>query len=352
MSYANAWAALHLEMPDRIPRTEYSADTHWELVSRVTGIDVGPDSGPEQQRCASRAFRRAWDYGYLWNILTHNQIFDGKYTRMGHAVYAAGGVDFSGEVSALFADPEEALRLDPWELYGTRDPAALTAAYNDDYRSALAGGEDLVCMTGIYVTLISGLLEILGWDTLLTCAGMDPEGFAALADRYAGWIAQYFEALSRCDSPVVMIHDDIVWTSGPFLHPDFYRTFLFPNYRRLFAPLIERGKILLYTSDGDYTQFVDDIAACGVSGFVLEPCTDMEYIASRYGKTHSFTGNFDTRILLTGGREDIEREMKRCLDIGRPYPGFFLAVGNHIPANTPVDNALYYNELYERGCRR
>lgn len=26
----------------------------------------------------------------------------------------------------------------------------------------------------------------------------------------------------------------------------------------------------------------------------------------------------------------------------------FMAVGNHIPANTPVENALYYNEVFEQ----
>jgi len=29
-----------------------------------------------------------------------------------------------------------------------------------------------------------------------------------------------------------------------------------------------------------------------------------------------------------------------------------MAVGNHIPANTPVESALYYNEVYEELCRR
>ena len=44
------------------------------------------------------------------------------------------------------------------------------------------------------------------------------------------------------DVPVVMIHDDIVWTSGAFIHPDWYRRFVFPNYKRLFAPLVDSGK--------------------------------------------------------------------------------------------------------------
>jgi len=29
-----------------------------------------------------------------------------------------------------------------------------------------------------------------------------------------------------------------------------------------------------------------------------------------------------------------------------------MAVGNHIPSNTPVDNALWYNECYEKLSKR
>lgn len=32
MSYEDGMVAINLEMPPRVPRTEYSADGHWELV--------------------------------------------------------------------------------------------------------------------------------------------------------------------------------------------------------------------------------------------------------------------------------------------------------------------------------
>lgn len=132
-----------------------------------------------------------------------------------------------------------------------------------------------------------------------------------------------------------------------------YRRFIFPNYKKMFAPLLEAGKRILFTSDGNYTQFIDDIAQCGVHGFVMEPTTDMEYVARKYGKTHAFVGNADTRVLLLlGDKEDIRREVKRCMDIGKKCPGFMMAVGNHIPANTPVDNALWYNECFEQMRKR
>lgn len=321
-------------------------------MQEVTGIRVDSNSTEELQQRASNEFRKAWDYGFVWNILIHNQVLDKCRTRMGHASYATDGTDYSAEIFCPFEDPEDAIDFQPMEVYGRQEHRKLVEDFNRDYRLRCQQVPDAVNTTGVYITLVSGLLEIFGWDILLMALGMDPEGFGETANRYAEWMQQYFDALADCESPVVKIHDDIVWTSGPFVRPEWYRKHVFPNYKKFFAPLREAGKKIIFTSDGNYTQFVDDIADCGVSGFVLEPTTDMKYVAEKYGKTHAFIGNADTRILLNGSKEEIYEEVKRCMDIGKKCPGFFMAVGNHIPSNTPVENALYYNEVFEKLRKR
>lgn len=352
MSYADGWAAFHMEMPDKIPRTEYSAEFHWELIRKVTGIEVNEKSPKELKERASCQFRKDWDYGFVWNILIHNQVLGKCRTSMGHASYQEGGSDYDNRISCPFEDPEEILEFQPMEVYGKKNHQELVKDFNRDYKLRCEQVPDAVNTTGVYVTLMSGLLEIFGWDMLLMALGMDAEKFGETANRYAGWIQQYFDALADCDAPIVKVHDDIVWSSGAFVRPDWYRKYIFPNYKKFFAPLREAGKKIIFTSDGNYTEFIDDIADCGVSGFVMEPTTDMEYVAEKYGKTHSFIGNADTRILLKGTREEIYQEVKRCMDIGKKCPGFFMAVGNHIPPNTPVENALYYNEVFEKLRRR
>ncbi len=353
MSYADGWAAINLEMPDRVPRTEYSASNHWPLVEKVTGIHIDPlKSTPEEKAAASSAFMKAWDYSFHWNVLIHGSHLAKCHTSMGHAVYADGGTDYRNDMNCPFEEPEDALEFQPMEVYGKLDHNAVVKEFNDNYELKCKANPDGVNMTGTYVTLVSGLIDIFGWDIMLTAMGIDLKGFGQVANRYAEWMQQYFNALADCDSPIIKVHDDIVWTEGAFAHPDWYREFIFPNYKKYFAPIKEAGKKIIYTSDGDFTEFVDDIAACGVDGFVMEPMTDMKYIAEKYGKTHSFIGNADTRILLSGTKEDIYNEVKRCMDIGKNCPGFFMAVGNHIPANTPVENALYYNEVFEKLRKR
>jgi hypothetical protein len=352
MSYQDGWSAINLEMPRRVPRTEYSAGGHWDLIRRVTGIDVSHTSPPEVRQEASRAFMKAWNYDFCWNTLISGGEFKEKHTSMGHAVYAAGGADFRQDVKSLFSEPEDALKFDPWQAFGTIDKAATTKRFEEHYRNSLAGFPDAVAMTGVYITCVSGLIDLLGWDILLLAAGTDPKAFGELTNRYAAWMQQYFDALGAADVPVVMVHDDIVWTEGPFIAPAWYRRYVFPHYRRYFQPLLATGKKIMFTSDGNYTEFLDDVVAAGAHGLAMEPTTDMARFAAKYGRTHVFIGNADTRILLFGTRPQIRAEVERCMAIGKNCPGFFMAVGNHIPANTPVENAIYYNEVYEELSKR
>lgn len=352
MSYEDGWAALNLEMPGRIPRTEYSCEMHWDLLTAVTGIEVGIDSSIEKKAQAAQAFTKAWNYDFFWaTLISHDDLGD-YYTDMGHADYMAGGVDRREPKESVFKTPEDVLSFDPWEALGTLDKVVLRQKFEAHYKTNCERHPDGVNMTGVYITLMSGMIGLFGWDMLLFAAGTDQERFGALTNRYASWIQQYYDALAESDVPVVMMHDDMVWSSGPFINPDWYRQYIFPNYKKLISPIRESGKKLMYTSDGGFTMFVDDLVEAGVHGFVFEPFTDLATVVQKCGQTHVIIGGVDTRTLLSGTKEQIRAEVEYCMNLGRDCPGFFLAVGNHIPPNTPVESALYYNEVYEELSQR
>jgi uroporphyrinogen-III decarboxylase len=347
MSFENGWAAVNLKMTGRVPRMEFDAETHWELVKRVTGIDVAVESPEKVKAQASQAFIRAWNYDMLFAALILHEELDAKRTRMGHGTYAAGGTDYDAQTGCPFASVEEALAFAPAQTYGQKDKAELVERFNAQYRDNCRANPEVVNMTGTYVSLFSGLLSIFGWELLLTMGGMDPDGLGTVANRYAAWMQQYFEALAESETTLVYFHDDIVCTSGPLFHPRWYRKYIFPNYCNYFKPLLARGKKIIFISDGNYTRLVDDIAATGVAGFFFEPYTDLKYLVEHYGQTHILIGNADTRVLLNGARPQIRQEVERVMALGTRCSGFFMGVTNMIPANTPVENALYYNEVVE-----
>jgi hypothetical protein len=342
-------AALNMQFSDRVPRTEYSAHNHWELVARVTGID---GTTVEANRPAAvKAFLEAWDYAFMWETCGHYEI--PVRTDMGHAVYATGGADYQPEISCPFKTVEEVLNFDPCAVFPEVPMETLVANYKRCYDQRLRRGWDTVTMDGIYHTLFSGLIEIFGWEMLLLAGGTDEKRFARVIDSYFHWIRRYFEAAAKVQEvPVFMCHDDICWTSGPVFAPEWYRKHIFPRYKQMWAPLLEAGKKIIFTSDGNFTEFFDDIVDCGACSLVMEPSCDMAGFADKYGKRAGFVGNADTRILLLGGKADIYAEVQRCMDIGKKCPGFILAVGNHIPSNTPVDNALHYNDAYLKLSKR
>ncbi|OHB58915.1 MAG: hypothetical protein A2Y12_17700 [Planctomycetes bacterium GWF2_42_9] len=353
MSYSDGWAAINLQMPPRVPRTEFSAEMHWDLVREVTKIDVNATSSEDVRAKAQQIFRKAWNYDFIWNVLIFGEEFGDIRTKMGHAEYAQlEGHNFNNKINCPFSNPQEVLAFDPLDTYGSRNKKELISRFEDDYQFFCQQNSDAVNMTGVYITCISGLIDIFGWDMMLMAMGTDPDKFGLLTNRYAQWIQQYFDALAQSNVPLIMVHDDITWTSGPFAHPSWYRKYVFPNYRNFIRPLLDAGKKVLFTSDGDYTIFIDDVAQAGFHGFVMEPSTDMAYIAQKYGKTHVFIGNADTRFLMFGSKEEIKAEVLRCMTIGKQCPGFFMAVGNHIPPNTPIENAIYYNEIYNQLGKR
>ena len=353
MSLKDGLAAINLEMPSRVPRTEYSADQHWELVNAVIGSNVSPNSPSDERRAASRAFEKAWNYDFIWSTDIFARDFGDIRTRMGHANYMAGNVDFDNTQNSYFSSADDVLNFDPLEaLPSEYTHNELVERFNRAYKAKCENHSDAVNTVGTYVTAVSGLIDLFGWQFLLEALGDDSDRVGEILGRYSQWMQKYYNALAECDAPIILMHDDIVWTEGAFVSPSWYREYVFPCYKRYIDPLKQAGKKILYCSDGNFNAFIDDIAACNVDGFIMEPTTDMAYIAEKYGKTHSFIGNADTRILLGGTKEDIENEVRRCMDIGKKCPGFIMSVGNHIPSNTPVDNAIWYNECYEKMSKR
>ena len=122
--------------------------------------------------------------------------------------------------------------------------------------------------------------------------------------------------------------------------PAWYREFIIPRYPRILQPLKERGIPVIHHSDGDYSAFVD--------GFIFEPCVRLPMMVEMFGRAKVLVGNADCRVLMSGGPKDVEREVRRCVDLGRECPGYFMLMSNHIPNSVPFDNVRRHFDAFER----
>ncbi len=341
---------FNLEFVDRVGRTEYC--DHPVLIKHITGFDP---RDPEQAASAYRKFFEWVPYDFLW--FTNDGPFPwkslGRTTDMGHAVYAEGGTDYRKPKPCPFKSVEEILNFDAVKEYGHFDIDGRAKYYKELIENTQNQYPDVLIPGGYYKTIVSGCIESFGWEMFLEAVGTDPERFGSyVLEGFFNLSMANFKAWSKVKPFAFICHDDMVWSNGAIFSPQWYRKFIFPRYKKLWEVLKEKGIKILFCSDGNFTQFVDDIAEAGSDGFIFEPLTDLKYIEKKYGKTHIIVGNADCRILTYGSRQDIENEVKRCMKLGLDCPGFVMAVGNHIPPNVPIDNALYYFDAVRKYGKR
>ncbi|MCC7492740.1 MAG: hypothetical protein IT204_10350 [Fimbriimonadaceae bacterium] len=346
MSYDIGIRTLRLEPTPRLAHVEYCSN--YALARAVTGRDPRTDSG------AMTAFEEAWDYDFIWTVNDGPVGWHarGRVTDMGHAEFLEDGVDRREAAPCPFVDIDDVLEFDAVEEYGLPNMDELVDYYERWYTTSQAARPHQVWPGGYYKSIVSGAIQTFGWEMLLLGASQ-PDRFTKVLDGFFRLTLHHMQAWAKTSVEVIIQHDDMVWTQGPFMHPDFYREVIFPRYAKLWEPLHEAGKIVLYCSDGTFTEFIDDIYAAGADGLIFEPTTSLDYCVEKYGQTKAIVGSHvDCRTLTFGTREDIRVEMDRSLAVVKDCPGFIWAVGNHIPSNVPVDNALFYIDYLREHWQR
>lgn len=343
MSFQRGWQAIYLEMPDRIPHTEYL--THRSFIMKVTGYDPEDPSQAEQ---AHAALARALDYDFIWSV--YDREWGLPKTNMGRAKYYETEVPW--EAYYPFRTVEEVLAFNPLEAAELPSLDELTADVRRYYEKGQALYPEAVFPGGFYNSVFTWCIKTFGWELFMMAAKTDPQRFEQILDQFTEISRIVVEAHIRAEIPIFLCHDDIVWAAGPVFSPAWMRQYVFPRLKRLWEPLREAGIKVLFCSDGNFNEFVDDLAQAGAEGFVFEPLTDLRYIVERYGRTHVIIGNIDSRILQCGTPEQIRAEVKRCADLGRSCPGYFFAVGNHIPYTVPIPNIECYLEAIQEYSKR
>ncbi|MCX7705951.1 MAG: uroporphyrinogen decarboxylase family protein [bacterium] len=336
---------LNLEFTERIGRTEYC--DHPQLIKHITGLD--PKS-PDQ---AYQAYKKFYDwvpYDFLWYGNDGPEWASlGRTTDMGHAVYQVDGTDYRKPKPCPFSSVEEVLSFDAAKEYGIPDIDERAEYFRKSLDEVQNQFPDIVIPGGYYKTLVSGCIISFGWEMFLEAVGTDPIRFGDyVLEGFFNLSMANFRAWAKVKPLVFICHDDMVWSNGAIFNPAWYRKFIFPRYKKLWSILKENGIKILFCSDGNFTQFIDDIANAGADGFIFEPLTDLDCIVEKYGKTHVIVGNVDCRILTYGTKQDIEKEVLRCINIAKNCPGFVMAVGNHIPPDVPIENAMYYFEAVKK----
>jgi len=258
----------------------------------------------------------------------------GRTTDMGHAEYALDASDRREPSQCPFGSEQEVWAFDAVQEYPLPDFDEQVQAYEEIIQAARRDTPNQLT-PGYYRTIVSGAICSFGWDMLLRAAS-DPVKIEKVFDSFFRRTLFCMDAWAQTSAEVVIQHDDFVWTSGPFMHPDFYRKAIIPRYAELWKPIHDAGKKVLFCSDGNFMELAGDVADAGADGFIFEPCNDFDFMADHFGQTKCLVGSFvDCRDLTFGKWDEVRRDIDRTFERLSDCKGAIVAVGNHLAPNIP-----------------
>lgn len=210
--------------------------------------------------------------------------------------------------------------------------------------------EDRVPMARQYATLIVRAIFEFGWEPFLMAVAMDEKAFGKILDRFGEATLTILQGWAQIEGvPLVYMHDDIAGTRGLIFRPDWYRQYVFPWYRRFVDVCHDAGKKVLYVSDGNYLDVMDDVLACGMDGLAIDSgAVDTEEVMERAGPGRFYMAGVPCQVMDFGKPEEVRAELEKLYRLHQKYPAMWIsrggAVENDHPNSIAFDN--YATQLF------
>jgi uroporphyrinogen decarboxylase len=159
--------------------------------------------------------------------------------------------------------------------------------------------------------------------------------------------------LSDVEVDCIFILEDICYRSGSMVSPKMFEEFMAPYTRRVAGFAKDHGvEYVFVDSDGLITELIPLWVKCGVNGlFPMEALNDIAAVRERYPELR-FLGGVDKRPLITGGRDEIDRELARISRI-MGAGGCIPHIDHAVPEDISWRNFSYYrnrlNEIVDKG---
>ena len=179
----------------------------------------------------------------------------------------------------------------------------------------------------------------------------DHPGFVRdLFDRIATYnIAQIRKALTF-DIDAVYFGDDWGQQRGLQMGPQLWREFIYPILERMYRVVKEAGKYVFIHSCGAVDELFDDLIDIGLDCFnPFQPeVMDVEALIEQHRGRLSFYGGLSTqRVLPYGTIDDVRRETRRLLALGR-RGSYILSPAHAVEGDVPLENMLTFIEEAHR----
>lgn len=200
-----------------------------------------------------------------------------------------------------------------------------------------------MAVVGQYGDIFTVIWEMMGFEEFSIATFEEPELIEALFNKVGELVYSMFETMADMDwVQTLWYSDDIAYTSGLMISPQFLRGHLFPWLKKIGDLAAKREIPLIYHTDGVLWEVFDDIVNCGVKAqHPIEPLAmDITEVKARMGDKLCLCGNIDVDILARGTEEQVAELVKQRIKEIAPGGGYCLSSSNSIAGYTKVENYI------------
>ena len=319
--------ALRCEEPDRVPLGDWYVDQlpkesflGKKLVNLQDEVDFWYTAGFDYVTVYTRI---------LQPISPTEALAEAVHTEYGEKVTRRWAPEHEGIITnweqfEKYAWPSvDDLDLSPWDALDQILPSGMKA---------------ILLLGNIYTPV----WMFMGAETFFSNLNTNEELVAAMFDK-VGKI-QYDLFLRIAEHPclgAVLNPDDLAHNNGLFVHPKYFRKYVFPWYKKIGKICQEKGWGFVLHSDGDCSEVIEDLINCGFQGLnpVQPNCMDIDELKRIWGDRICLIGNINLNSTLTlGTPEDVRAEVYERIRTLGPGGGYMVASSNSISDFVPLPN--------------
>ena len=315
--FARFHAAVSREhLPDRVPNGEAVVD--FEIMEAFL----------ERPLAGLADYAEFWaTAGYDYAVLSvrGQPLGDSFQKRIAEGVlYRQEDAESAGTFSGGIQD-EQDFNAYPWI-----GPEGLYYRDVDEIEPHLADGMKLIVNVG---PLFSGIWRCMGLENFAIACVEQPDLVARIAEKMGELMVSIAaNAVQRPYVGAIWLGDDMAYTSGLMVHPEFLRSNVFPFYRRIGDLCRQYDKLFVFHSDGKLLEVFDDLLACGIQAInPNEPASvDIVQLKAEWGSRVALIGNVDVDLLARGTPEQVTAAVKYLIENVAPGGGYAVSSGNSI----------------------
>lgn len=307
-------AALALKQPDRVP---FADDVDHEVRVRLMNRDIFTEA-----EFAKKLGLDAIDCkDYSQPVFASAPVFANWMVQDGRRYMMDGLIKTDKDLDLMvFPDPKQESFYDPLKRFLEQNAQEDLAIYQE-----MRWG-------------ISGVLYSMGAEGLGYALYENPRLVERALDRYVEWSSIVMERFNTIGLDFVITYDNIAFNNGPFLSPQMFREIFIPRVKQV-ANVCKIPWVC--HCDGNIMPIIDDLLTLGMNGLhpIESRCMDLEMVKEKYGHRVCLWGNVDLRYVLTRGTpEEVEEEVKKCIQRAAKNGGYILGSSNGLPNYCKVEN--------------